>query len=788
MPSRRRRRAEAICVAALLVAAPLGPDARAAMSEAPLLRGAMLGEGVDLYLEVLLNGRPVGLVAAFHLAADGALTIAPDELEEIGLRADPASMGADGQVIVARLPGVGASYDAAAQQVRFTASPAALAPHRIEAAPRLAAVPPVAEDMGVVVNYTVYAAGGGKGRWRFEGVSGLLEGRAFGPYGLISGAVLARSTGPGRRVRRLETAWSWSDPEGPTTWAAGDVVTGALAWSRPVRLGGVQVRRNFALRPDILTQPSLDLRGSADVPSTVEVYVDGARRLVTEVPDGPFEISDLPLTTGAGTARVVVRDALGRSYVAETPFYAAAAMLAPGLFDLSFEIGAPRRDFGGETDSYDRRIFASGSLRYGVSDRLTLEGHAEGGGDLLMGGAGLVTRLGAWGALSLAAAASRHDGRTGTRVHGGLEVALGDLRVFALSQRSSEGFADIASVSALHGYAAPPRALDQIAVAIPEPWEGAAVTVSYARLARRGEQAVEIASASFSQDIAGAATLFVSAFAELGARGGSGVFAGLSVPLGGSRGMAATVSHQGGRTAVAGEIWRAESGEPGSLGWRVRAGEDAQAARASYRAVFARLEGSVWRGREGVHASAQAEGAIVLTGGGVFAAPRIEDAFAVVETGTPGVTVKLENRPAGRTGRSGRLLVPGLRAYERNRLAIDPDDLPAGADISAVVREVTPADRAGAHVDFTVTVRPAAVLVTLRHADGAFVAPGATARLEASGADFAVGYDGEVYVTGLAQMNRLRVTAPDGRACLAAFAFRRDEGLAMQREAATCRG
>lgn len=84
--------------------------------------------------------------------------------------------------------------------------------------------------------------------------------------------------------------------------------------------------------------------------------------------------------------------------------------------------------------------------------------------------------------------------------------------------------------------------------------------------------------------------------------------------------MAATVSHQGGRTAVAGEIWRAESGEPGSRLARP-GGEDAQAARASYRAVFARLEGSVWRGREGVHASAQAEGAIVLTGGGVFAAP-----------------------------------------------------------------------------------------------------------------------------------------------------------------------
>lgn len=786
MPSRRRRVADAVCGAAILVLMSAAPAARAGGDDAPPLKGAMLGEGDALYLEVLVNGRAVGLVAAFHVGPDGELSIAPEELEELGLRADPAAIGPDGRIALARLAGVASAYDAARQEMRFTAAAAALRPHRIAVAPRLADIAPVSGDTGAVLNYVLYAAGGRSDGWRFEGVSGLLEGRAFGPFGMISGAAIGRSAGPGPRWRRLETAWSWSDPSGPTTYRAGDLVTGALAWSRPVRLGGVQVRRNFALRPDLVTHPTARFEGTADVPSTVEVYIDGARRVSTEAPAGPFEISDLPLTTGAGTARVVVRDALGRSQISETPFYASGDMLAEGLFDLSLEIGAPRRDFGGPTDSYDTRIFGSGSVRYGVSDVLTLEAHAEGGGGLAMGGAGFVTRLGAVGALSLAAAASRFDGRWGARVHASVELALGDVRVFALSQRGSDTFADIASVSTLYGSFAPPRALDQVALALPELWDGASLTLSYARIARTADEVAEVASTSFSQDLPGSVTLFVSAFTDIGHSGGHGVFAGVSAPLGGRMSAGGNLTSNARRTALVAEVIRAENGDPGGFGWRIRAGEDIQAARLSYRADIARFEGSVWHGNGGLHATVQMEGALVLAGGGAFASPRIDDAFAVVDTGVPDVAVKLENRFVGRTDGAGRILVTGLRAYERNRLAIDPDDLPAGADVATVVRDVTPGDRAGAHVDFAVTAAPAAAVVTLRDAAGLFIAPGATAVLASNSESFVVGYEGQTYVKGLGAANRLSVTTPAGTVCLADFPYRPGEGSAPQSISAAC--
>ena len=47
----------------------------------------------------------------------------------------------------------------------------------------------------------------------------------------------------------------------------------SLPWSRSMRLGGIQWRKNFALRPDLLTYPVASVRGTAVVPTvTASVY------------------------------------------------------------------------------------------------------------------------------------------------------------------------------------------------------------------------------------------------------------------------------------------------------------------------------------------------------------------------------------------------------------------------------------------------------------------------------------------------------------------------------------
>ena len=97
-----------------------------------------------------------------------------------------------------------------------------------------------------------------------------------------------------------------------------------------MRLGGAQVVSDFGMRPDLITYPLPELSASADVPSTVNVLVNGVSQLSEHVERGPFVVSSLPVVTGAGTVAVTVIDALGRQTLISLPFYASSAFAQTG--------------------------------------------------------------------------------------------------------------------------------------------------------------------------------------------------------------------------------------------------------------------------------------------------------------------------------------------------------------------------------------------------------------------------------------------------------------------------
>ncbi|PEZ67749.1 fimbrial assembly protein, partial [Bacillus sp. AFS017274] len=90
---------------------------------------------------------------------------------------------------------------------------------------------------------------------------------------------------------------------------------------------------------------------------------------------------------------VVTTDALGRQVSTTVPFYVTSSLLQKGLSDFSVAAGTLRRDYTLKDFSYGPGV-TSGSLRYGLSDNLTLEGHAEAAQSLTLGGFGGNLRLG----------------------------------------------------------------------------------------------------------------------------------------------------------------------------------------------------------------------------------------------------------------------------------------------------------------------------------------------------------------------------------------------------------
>src|SRR5262249_61742775 len=104
-----------------------------------------------------------------------------------------------------------------------------------------------------------------------------------------------------------------------------------------------------------------------------------------------------PVGSGAGAASVVLRDATGRPTALSVPFFASPRLLQPGLTDFSVEAGLPRLRYASESDTYFQDPVGSATLRAGIHDWLTAEGHVEGGMRLANGGlgaAGRVCRLG----------------------------------------------------------------------------------------------------------------------------------------------------------------------------------------------------------------------------------------------------------------------------------------------------------------------------------------------------------------------------------------------------------
>jgi outer membrane usher protein len=221
------------------------------------------------------------------------------------------------------------------------------------------------------------------------------------------------------------------------------------------------------------------------------------------------------------------------------------------------------------------------------------------------------------------------------------------------------------------------------------------------------------------------------------------------------------------------------SHEAGSWGWRARDHEGSDARRSAslaHRMQSARVEAGVHQDRDGVRATGQIEGAVAVLGGDVFTSNRIDDAFAVVDVHAPGIKVQKENNTVGVTNDDGRILIPNLNAYHKNKISIDPLDLPLDAEAESTVNYVAPGFRSGVYVDFDVKKSRPGAIVILKDASGKFLPAGSEAHLDGSEEIFVVGYEGQTFVQGLSAVNTLIVNN-GGATCAARFSFMADGSL-----------
>lgn len=717
-------------------------------------------------LEVTINGSQGGSWAL--LEHNGVLYAPAEAFDEwrVTRRPDAVPITQRGQLWypLASVPGFQAQLNMANQSVDLVFSPAAFAATRVtaaeEARPALSTVEP-ALFLNFDTNLSYNAPRSAKAT---KEVGALAEvGWATG-WGVLTSSYVGRNLNDPdpaqpRNVRRLETTFTRDFPDRNVTLRLGDSATRTGLWGRGIYFGGVHLTRNFSLTPGFVTQPIPLISGTSSAPSTVELYVNDALRQTSQVPTGPFVVDNFPQLTGAGQARLVVRDVLGRETVIVQPFFSHASLLDQGLVDWSMEVGAVRRNLGTDSANYGER-FTSGMWRYGFSRSLTLETRAELARETQSGGLGLTYAL-PWQMLGVAALAASRDTARGSGTQWVAGVEHDSLRHgFSIrAEGASIGFRQVGlddrtlpnrlEFSASYSYNSDIGSLGFAVARIQSFDRGPLSTYSLNYSRRIGARSSLTATLTHVQGPGGTST-------------GTAMGVTLTVPMDNHLNLASSATYKSEQRqleayASASKGLSAETG----VGWRVLGGTRASSPHAEgglyYQGDKMLLTGDLSASREQAAVRLGAQGGLVLMGGRLFASRRVDNSFALVEVpGHPNVGVGFQGSSLTRTDSAGFALLPRLVPYQTNSIRLDPTELPISAELDTIEQTAVPAMRSGVRVVFPVRSGRGALLRIVLD-DGEPAPAGAEVRIAGDTKEFFVARRGESFVTGLKEKNMLRL-------------------------------
>ena len=774
----------------------------------PALRGAL---DAPLQLEVFINGRSHKIIAEFVRLSGGQFAATRHELADAGLK-PPVGLPND-LVKLESVAGLKYRYDEPGQAIYFDAPLELVAPQRFSFGGSREPAGPATSDYGAAVNYDLFASSSAwsqNNRLTFGGASLALDARVFTPYGVATqSGVLGTTLTSQATALRLDTRIQFDDEKRDIVYRAGDVVNSGLSWTRPIRMGGLQIQHDFSTRPDLVVTATPTASGTAAVPTSVDVFVNNFKVFTQDVEPGPFRIDGLPAIGGNGNTTLVMHDATGKEVTQSLPFFATSKMLIPGAYQYEAEAGFARQYYGTQSFSYGKDVVGSASFKGGVNDWATLEAHAEGGAGLVNGGAGVVLNAFNRGIVEAALAGSHFGGKFGLQPSIEATTTLFGVNIDLASQRTFGPYADLAMATAptvpspgstlqqagragfltspffIATSIAPPKALDRITLNFPL-YRQASANVSLINLEQRSGPASRIVSAGISQPIGSFGSAFANAFVDTANRANAGVIVGLSMSFGPNINAQSQASLSRSTREITNSASKSAGLDPGSYGWQVADTEGTNrysSAGGAYQSQYGR--GTVSVGEYGVGGTASGvgtvdfAGSVAAMGGAVRLGPTAHDAIGLVDAGAPGVKVFEDNRQIGVTDFGGKLLVSGLRSYQDNRLSIDPTSVPANAQVGLTETLARPKAMSGVVVDFKVSTSGRDAEIILKDEKGAIIPASATVELAGSTQKGIVGYEGRTYLGGLEGHNALTVKY-DGRACDAAFDFKPNPAKARQ--------
>ena len=190
--------------------------------------------------------------------------------------------------------------------------------------------------------------------WVFEG-SG-----AYTLSGLDAGAWSRAST---RLVRDL--------PTDAIRLSLGDVNSSSHASATSLALGGLSLSRTFSLNPALPVQSEPGTALSLQQGGAVDVRVNGVLARTLQLGPGVYQLSEIPVFTGANAVELTVVEPGGKTRVLVFDYFYDATLLKSGVTEYELVLGSPALDAPAGRSYAAGQMLLSGWWRRGWSDALS---------------------------------------------------------------------------------------------------------------------------------------------------------------------------------------------------------------------------------------------------------------------------------------------------------------------------------------------------------------------------------------------------------------------------------
>ncbi|WP_151687701.1 fimbria/pilus outer membrane usher protein [Acinetobacter nosocomialis] len=588
---------------------------------------------------------------------------------------------------------------------------------------------------------------------------------------------------------RLESKWQYVDPDKVRIYTLGDFISNSPDWGSSVRLAGFQWSSAYTQRGDLVTSALPQFSGSAALPSTLDLYVNQQKIYSGLVPSGPFDIKQLPFISG-NEVMLVTTDATGQQSITKQAYYFSSKILAKGINEFSVDVGVPRYNYGLFSNDYDEATFASGAIRYGYSNSLTLSGGAEASTDGLSNlGTGFAKNLFGFGVINADIAASQYKDENGYSALLGLEGRISKNISFNTSYRKVfDNYFDLARVSQIRYLkdnqmtSEPQNYLSYSALADEifraginyNFYAGYGVYLGYNQI-KYSDNSYKLVSANLSGSLNKNWGFYTSAYKDYENQKDYGIYFALRYTPSSRVNAITSISNESGKTTYRQEINGFSDPQIGAFGWGgyVERDQDANQNNASiygsYRARAAYLTGRYNRIGDNDQVAVSATGSLVAAAGRVFAANEIGDGYAVVTNAGPQSQILNGGVNLGKTDKSGRFLIPSLVPYQENHIYLDPSYLPLNWSVKSTDQETVVGYRQGSLIDFGAK-QVVSGLVKLVDQNNSPLLPGYTVHINGH-EESIIGYDGEVFIQNLLKQNKLEVDLLDHGSCQVDFTY-----------------